>query len=62
VFREAAVRCKSIAYMGKLGYAAAAILSDQVVLTMFADVAAGRQTPKQAAIRAEQQVVRYLGT
>jgi len=62
VFREAAVRCKSIAYKGKLGYAAAAILSDQVVLKMFASVAGGRQKPKDAAIHAEQQVARYLGS
>jgi len=62
VFREAASRCKSIAYKGKLGYAAAAILSDQVVLNMFADVAAGRQTPAKAAGRAEQQVARYLAS
>jgi multiple sugar transport system substrate-binding protein len=62
VFREAAARCKSIAYKGKLGYAAAAILSDGIVLTMFADVAAGRRTPKEAANHAEQQVARYLVT
>jgi multiple sugar transport system substrate-binding protein len=62
VFREAAARCRSFAYKGKLGYAAAAILSDQIVLQMFADAASGQRTPKEAVERAEQRVVRYLGS
>ncbi|MBI3515714.1 MAG: extracellular solute-binding protein, partial [Proteobacteria bacterium] len=62
VFREAAARCRSFAYKGELGYAAAAILSDQIVLQMFAEAASGKRTVKEAIARAEQRVVPYLAS
>ncbi|MBI3517341.1 MAG: extracellular solute-binding protein [Proteobacteria bacterium] len=60
VFGDAAGRAKSYAYPGRLGYAASAALSDLVVVTMFADAASGRQTPKEAIQNAERHVARYL--
>jgi multiple sugar transport system substrate-binding protein len=62
VFRDAAARCRSIAYRGKLGYAAAAILSDQIVLDMFADAASGKSTSVAAIARAEKRIIPYLGS
>jgi multiple sugar transport system substrate-binding protein len=60
VFREAAARCRSFAYKGKLGYAAAAVLSDQIVLEMFSEAASGQLSPRDAIERAERRVLRYI--
>ncbi|MBI3513884.1 MAG: extracellular solute-binding protein [Proteobacteria bacterium] len=60
VFREAAARCRSFAFKGQLGYAAAAILSDQIVLQMFAQAASGQRTPRDALANAEKRAGRYL--
>jgi len=62
VFRDAAARSRSFAYKGKLGYPAAAILSDQIVLQMFAEAASRQTTPEQAIIRADQRIAQYLAT
>jgi len=60
VFREAGARSKSYAYPGHLGYAASAAFSDLVVVRMFAAVAAGRCTPKEAAETAASKLSRYF--
>jgi multiple sugar transport system substrate-binding protein len=59
VFRDAAARSKSFGYPGQLNYAASSVLSDLVVVHMFADAASGRLTPKQAAEAAERRIAQY---
>lgn len=46
-------------YDGPLGYASAAVMADYIVVNMFAEVAAGQQTAKDAAARAERRAARY---
>jgi multiple sugar transport system substrate-binding protein len=60
VFRDAAARSKSFAYPGRLNYTASAVLSDLVVVRMFADAASGRHTPKEAARTAERRIAQYF--
>jgi multiple sugar transport system substrate-binding protein len=60
VFRDAAARSKSFAYPGRLNYAASSVLSDLVVVHMFADAASGRQTPKEAVQIAERRIAQYF--
>ena len=46
-------------YAGDLGYASAACLSDWIVVDMFASVAAGQKTAREAAEEAEKRAARY---
>jgi multiple sugar transport system substrate-binding protein len=46
-------------YSGPLGYASAAVMADYIVVNMFAEVASGQQTAKDAAARAERRAARY---
>jgi hypothetical protein len=62
VFREAAARFRSFACKGKLGYAAAAALSYQIVLEMFSEAASGQLAPTDVSERAERRVDRYCAS
>jgi multiple sugar transport system substrate-binding protein len=46
-------------YAGDLGYASAGVLADWVVVDMFASVASGKMTPKQAVSEAEKRARRF---
>ena len=60
VFRDVAARGRSIAYAGQLGYAAAGVLADDVVIDLFADVVSGQMAPKDAMAKAEKRAQRYF--
>jgi multiple sugar transport system substrate-binding protein len=59
VFAEATARARSIAYAGTLGYAAAAVLADFVILDMVASAATGAASPEDAMADAEKRANRY---
>ena len=59
VFAQAAARARSIAYAGTLGYAAASVLADFVLVDMVAQAATGQLTPEEAAAEAERRANRY---
>lgn len=59
VFRDAAVRSRTFAYAGDLGYAPSSVFADFVVVNMVAEVATGTKTPKQAAEDAQRRAERY---
>lgn len=58
-FKDVVARAQSIGYAGRLGYAAAGVLADYIIIDMFADAATGATTPKEAMQKAEQRVNRY---
>jgi multiple sugar transport system substrate-binding protein len=59
VFAQAAARARSIAYAGTLGYAAASVLAEFVLVDMVAQAATGQLTPEEAAAAAERRANRY---
>jgi multiple sugar transport system substrate-binding protein len=59
VFKDVGARGRSIAYAGKLGYAAAGVLADDVVIDLFADVVSGQMPAKDAIAKAEKRIQRY---
>ncbi len=59
VFAEATERARSIAYAGDLGYAAAQVLADFVILDMVASAATGAASPEDAMAEAEKRANRY---
>jgi multiple sugar transport system substrate-binding protein len=59
VFKDVGARGRSIAYAGKLGYAAAGVLADDVVIDLFADVVSGQMPAKEAIAKAEKRIQRY---
>jgi multiple sugar transport system substrate-binding protein len=59
VFRDAAVRSRSFAYAGSLGYAATGVLADFVVVNMVAEVATGAKSAQEAAEDAQRRAERY---
>jgi multiple sugar transport system substrate-binding protein len=59
VFAQASARARSIAYAGTLGYAAASVLADFILVDMVAQAAAGQLTPEEAAAEAERRANRY---
>jgi multiple sugar transport system substrate-binding protein len=59
VFAEATARARSIAYAGDLGYAAAQVLADFILVDMVAAAATGQASPKDAAAEAEKRANRY---
>jgi multiple sugar transport system substrate-binding protein len=59
VFKEASARSRSIAYAGSLGYAAAGVLADFVMVDMVAQAATGQLSPEEAAAEAEKRANRY---
>jgi len=58
-FRDATARAVPVSYAGALGYPSASVLSDFVVVDMFADAVTGQSSPKEAAAKAEQRIQRY---
>ena len=46
-------------YPGPLGYAAAAVLADFVLIDMIASACTGSETPQEAAKTAEKRANRY---
>ena len=58
-FAQASARSLSIGHAGSLGYAAAGVLADFVVVDMVASAALGQATPKEAAELAEKRALRY---
>ena len=59
VFKDVGARGRSIAYAGKLGYAAAGVLADDVVIDLFADVVSGQMPAREAMGKAEKRIQRY---
>lgn len=59
VFAEATDRAVSVAYAGNLGYAAAGVLADFVVVDMVAQAATGQMSTQEAAAEAEKRANRY---
>jgi multiple sugar transport system substrate-binding protein len=59
VFAEASARTRTIAYAGSLGYAAASVLADFVLVDMVAQAVTGQLTPEEAAADAERRANRY---
>jgi multiple sugar transport system substrate-binding protein len=59
VFRDATTRTLNMGYAGPLGYAAAGVLADFVILDMVAQTATGQLTPEQAMRQAEKRANRY---
>jgi multiple sugar transport system substrate-binding protein len=59
VFGEATKRARSIAYAGKLGYAAAQVIADFVLVDMVASAATGASSPEDAMAEAEKRANRY---
>jgi multiple sugar transport system substrate-binding protein len=59
MFAEASARARSIAYAGTLGYAAANVLAEFVLVDMVAQAATGQLTPEAAAAEAERRANRY---
>lgn len=58
-YRDCTARMLWNGYAGPLGAASARALADQIVVTLFAQVASGALTPDQALRQAEQQAARY---
>ncbi len=59
VYRDSAIRSRSFAHSGSLGYSASSVFADFVVVNMVAEVATGSKTPKEAATDAEKRALRY---
>ena len=59
VFRDSALRSRSFAHEGSLGYAASSVFADFVVVNMIAEAATKSKTPKQAAEDAARRAERY---
>jgi multiple sugar transport system substrate-binding protein len=59
IFGQASARAISIGNAGSLGYAAAGVLADFVIVDMVASAATGQATPEVAAARAEKRALRY---
>jgi multiple sugar transport system substrate-binding protein len=58
-YRECVKRMLWNGYAGPLGTASAALMSEYVVVDMFADVCTGRKTPRNAARYAENQIRKF---
>ena len=59
VFKDATARTVSIAHSGSLGYAAAGVIADFIVVDMVAEAVTGQTSPKEAAAKAEKRANRY---
>jgi len=59
VFRDAALRSRTFAHEGSLGYAASSVFADFVVVNMIAEAATGAKSPKDAAADAARRAERY---
>jgi multiple sugar transport system substrate-binding protein len=59
VFAEATARARSVAYAGTLGYAAAQVMADFIMVDMVAQAATGQATPEEAMAEAEKRANRY---
>jgi multiple sugar transport system substrate-binding protein len=57
-FRECASRQFPSSYAGPPCTASAAAMSEYIVVDMFADACTGRETPRQAALKAEKRLMR----
>ena len=58
-FRDIAKNALWYGYKGQMGPASSAVLADYVVVNMFANVASGEQSPKEAAAEAARRAQRY---
>jgi len=58
-YRDVASRMLDDGYAGPLGTASAAVMSDYIVVDMFAAAASGSKSPKQAAAEAAERAKRY---
>ncbi|MGI9464968.1 MAG: ABC transporter substrate-binding protein [Aestuariivirgaceae bacterium] len=59
VFKDTTARSKSFSNAGTLGYAAASVFADFVVVNMVAEAALGTKTPAEAAADAHKRAERY---
>lgn len=59
VFKDTVARSKTFANAGPLGYAAASVFADFVVVNMVAEAASGQKTPAEAAKDAHKRAERY---
>jgi multiple sugar transport system substrate-binding protein len=58
-FRDIVEHTRSFAWEGSLGYAAAGVFADFVVVNMVAEAASGSKTPAEAAADAQRRAERY---
>ncbi len=59
VFKDSALRSRSFAHSGSLGYASSSVFADFVVVNMVAEAATGAKSPQDAAADAERRAQRY---
>ena len=59
VFKDASERSFDFGHAGPLGYEAAQVYADFVIVDLVAEAATGQATPKEAAARAEKRANRY---
>lgn len=59
IFKDATARARPVGYAGTLGYSAAAVLADFVVIDMFAEAVSGQASPKDAMEKAHKRAERY---
>jgi multiple sugar transport system substrate-binding protein len=58
-YRECASRQFPDSYAAPPSIASAAAMSDYIIVDMFADACTGRQTPREAALKAEKRLARF---
>jgi multiple sugar transport system substrate-binding protein len=58
-YKDATARMLWNGYAGALGPASAAVMSDFIVVDMFADAASGELSPEEAAAKAEERALAY---
>jgi multiple sugar transport system substrate-binding protein len=58
-YRDVVKNMRPAGYEGKLGYASAGALADFIIVDMVAEAASGKNTPKEAAERAQKRAERY---
>lgn len=59
VFKDATTRSRDMGFAGPLGYAAAGVLADFVIVDMVSQAATGQETPDEAMKQAEKRANRY---
>lgn len=59
VFKDSFQRTRTFAYSGTLGYPAASVFADFIIVNMVAEAALGAKTPEEAAADAHKRAERY---
>ncbi len=61
-YRDVVKNMRTFGYAGKVGKQSASVFADFVLVDMFAEVCAGKETPKAAAQRAQKRAERFYRT